>query len=342
MSPASSLLSQAPAAMQGRAFSGSASGPGEAAAAVDMAKPGGDFPWRGAPNLIPEPAGSGSFLDGMMESIFEEFCLKGVDFTAGAEAAFVTTAAAFFKMRTLKVRAPKPSVETAAAGVDGASKGDAEEDLASAGAEQEEEDKEKSAETSEEEADRVLAAVDKGLVALSSDKGGVPYYRLHRVVAKAIRRKKFIFGVQRGDDLSGRFTVTISPSLEFVLQENNAFAQIRNALAGNATVTFQVLVGGFARDGTPTPPEKRFVCRYPKVGRHVPLLLTVEILCRHSRERVEESAPRLAPAFHHACGNRPEWVGVPHHTKPCSLVYLYACSVLSTRCPFSPTSFVLP
>lgn len=51
-----------------------------------------------------------------------------------------------------------------------------------------------SAETSEEEADRVLAAVDSGLVALSSDKGGgVPYYRLHRVVAKAIRRKKFIF-----------------------------------------------------------------------------------------------------------------------------------------------------
>lgn len=60
-------------------------------------------------------------------------------------------------------------------------------------AEKEEEEEEKSAETSEEEADRVLAAVDKGLVALSSDKGGVPYYRLHRVVAKAIRRKKFIF-----------------------------------------------------------------------------------------------------------------------------------------------------
>lgn len=94
---------------------------------------GGDFPWHGAPNLIPEPAGSGSFLDGIMESIFEEFCLKGVDFTAGAEAAFVTTAAAFFKMRTLKVPAPKPSVETAAAVVDGASKGDAEEDPASAG-----------------------------------------------------------------------------------------------------------------------------------------------------------------------------------------------------------------
>lgn len=48
-------------------------------------------------------------------------------------------------------------------------------------------------------------------------------------------------GVQRGDDLSGRFTVTMSPSWEFVLQENNAFAQIKNALAGNATVTFQVL-----------------------------------------------------------------------------------------------------
>ncbi|CAB1115277.1 unnamed protein product [Ectocarpus sp. CCAP 1310/34] len=240
LSPASSLLSQAPATMQGRTFSGSASGPGEAAAAVDMAKQGGDFPWRGAPNLIPEPAGSGSFLDGIMESIFEDFCLKGVDFTAGAEAAFVTTAAALFKMRTLQVRAPKPSVETAAAGVDGASKGDAEEDPASDAAEKDEAEAEKSAETSEEEAERVLAAVDKGLIALSSDKGGVPYYRLHRVVAKAIRRKKFILGVQRGDDLSGRFTVTMSPSLEFVLQENNAFAQIRNVLAGNATVTFQV------------------------------------------------------------------------------------------------------
>ncbi|CAM9759306.1 unnamed protein product, partial [Ectocarpus fasciculatus] len=239
MSPTSSLLSQAPAATHGRGFSGSASGPGEAAAAMDMAKPpGGDFPWRGAPDLVPEPAGSGSFLDGIMESIFEEFCLKGVDFTAGAEAAFVTSAAAVFKMRTLKVRAPKPAVETAAstAGVDGASKGDAEGEPASAEAQKEED----SAETSEEEADRVLAAVDNGLVALSSDKGGVPYYRLHRVVAKAIRRKKFICGVQRGDDLSGRFTVTMSPSLEFVLQEKNTFAQLMNALAGNATVTFQV------------------------------------------------------------------------------------------------------
>lgn len=100
---------------------------------MDITKPGGDFPWRGAPDLVPEPAGSGSFLDGIMESIFEEFCLKGVDFTAGAEAAFVTTAAAFFKMRTLKVRAPKPAVATEAAGVNGASKGDAAEEPAAAG-----------------------------------------------------------------------------------------------------------------------------------------------------------------------------------------------------------------
>lgn len=47
-------------------------------------------------------------------------------------------------------------------------------------------------------------------------------------------------GVQRGDDLSGRFSVSMSPSLDFVLEENKAFAQIKNALAGNATVTFQV------------------------------------------------------------------------------------------------------
>lgn len=55
------------------------------------------------------------------------------------------------------------------------------------------EEKEASTETREEEAERVLAAIDPGLVAFSSDKGGVPYYRLHRVVAKAITRKKFIF-----------------------------------------------------------------------------------------------------------------------------------------------------
>ncbi len=46
--------------------------------------------------------------------------------------------------------------------------------------------------------------------------------------------------MQRGDDLSGRFSVSMSPSLDFVLEENKAFAQIKNALAGNATVTFQV------------------------------------------------------------------------------------------------------
>lgn len=40
--------------------------------------------------------------------------------------------------------------------------------------------------------------------------------------------------------MSGRYSVTMSPSLHFVLEENKAFAQIKNALAGNATVTFQV------------------------------------------------------------------------------------------------------
>lgn len=48
-------------------------------------------------------------------------------------------------------------------------------------------------ETEEEEAERVLAAIDSGLVAFPSTKKGVPYYRLHRVAAKAITRKKFIF-----------------------------------------------------------------------------------------------------------------------------------------------------
>lgn len=59
-------------------------------------------------------------------------------------------------------------------------------------AEQKDEDKEEPIETSEEGAERVLAAIDKRLVALSSDKEGVPYYRLHRAVAKSIARKKFI------------------------------------------------------------------------------------------------------------------------------------------------------
>ena len=40
--------------------------------------------------------------------------------------------------------------------------------------------------------------------------------------------------------MSRRFSVSMSPSLDFVLEENKAFAQIKNALAGNATVTFQV------------------------------------------------------------------------------------------------------
>eukprot|EP00752_Nemacystus_decipiens_P009320 g8328.t1 len=40
--------------------------------------------------------------------------------------------------------------------------------------------------------------------------------------------------------MSGRYSVSMSPSLDFVLQKNKAFAQIKNALAGNATVTFQV------------------------------------------------------------------------------------------------------
>lgn len=53
-------------------------------------------------------------------------------------------------------------------------------------------EEEPSAETSEEEAERVLAAVDTDLVAFASHKEGVPYYRLHRVVAKAITRRKFI------------------------------------------------------------------------------------------------------------------------------------------------------
>lgn len=59
-------------------------------------------------------------------------CLLG---QAGAEAAFVTTAAAFFKMRPSEVRAPKTEVE-AAAGAEGestSSKSDAQEGGAAAG-----------------------------------------------------------------------------------------------------------------------------------------------------------------------------------------------------------------
>lgn len=55
------------------------------------------------------------------------------------------------------------------------------------------EEKEEPTETREEEAERVLAAIDPGLVAFLSDKGGLPYYRLHRVVGQAITWKKFIF-----------------------------------------------------------------------------------------------------------------------------------------------------
>ncbi|CAM9420068.1 unnamed protein product [Pylaiella littoralis] len=207
--------------------------------------------------------GSGSFLDGIMEAIFHEFCLKGVDFTTGAEAAFVTTAAAYFRMSPSEVRAPKPvegekaaaavaaaaAAETEAAaatvvGAEGASStGDAGEKpsaAAPAPAADPAAEKQPSAETSEEEVERVLAAIDSGLVALSGDKEGVPFYRLHSVVAKAITRKKYILGVRRGDDLSNRFSVSMSPSLDIVLEENKAFAQIKNTLAGNATITFQV------------------------------------------------------------------------------------------------------
>lgn len=54
---------------------------GGATASADDAKVGGGFPWRNAPDQVVAPAGSGSFLDGVTESIFEELCLKGVDFT---------------------------------------------------------------------------------------------------------------------------------------------------------------------------------------------------------------------------------------------------------------------
>ena len=53
-------------------------------------------------------------------------------------------------------------------------------------------EEEESAETREEEAERVLAAIDPRLVAFSSDNKGVPYYRLHRVLPKAITRKEVI------------------------------------------------------------------------------------------------------------------------------------------------------
>lgn len=90
-SPSSWLLSPTPVANHaaGRAFS-TGSTPGEAAAAaaaasVDDAKKvaGGVFPWRNAPDQVVAPAGSGSPLDDIVESIFEEYCLKGVDFKAG-------------------------------------------------------------------------------------------------------------------------------------------------------------------------------------------------------------------------------------------------------------------
>lgn len=84
--------------MAGRAFS-TGSTPGEAAAAaaaatasVGDAKVEGDFPWRNAPDQAVAPAGSGSFLDGFMEAIFEEFCLKGVDFTVSFDAVCISPA----------------------------------------------------------------------------------------------------------------------------------------------------------------------------------------------------------------------------------------------------------
>jgi len=51
---------------------------------------------------------------------------------AGAEAAFVTTAAAFFKMRQSEVRAPKPVAAAAATGGEGASGGGAKEEPSTA------------------------------------------------------------------------------------------------------------------------------------------------------------------------------------------------------------------
>lgn len=47
-------------------------------------------------------------------------------------------------------------------------------------------------------------------------------------------------GVQRGDDLTGRFSVSMSPILDVFLEEKNYMSQIKNALAGSVTVTFQV------------------------------------------------------------------------------------------------------
>lgn len=79
--PPSSWL---PVVTQGRGFSGTTPASGKGAAAgstdVDDAKLSGNFPWRGAPELVVEPAGQGSFLDGIMESVFETFCLQGVNF----------------------------------------------------------------------------------------------------------------------------------------------------------------------------------------------------------------------------------------------------------------------
>lgn len=60
-----------------------------AAAAVDDDKKAGvwgEFPWRSAPKQIVPPAGSGSFLDEIFLGMFEEVCLKGVDFTVSVEA----------------------------------------------------------------------------------------------------------------------------------------------------------------------------------------------------------------------------------------------------------------
>lgn len=74
-----------PVVIQGRAFSGGttpAGGHGQEtpAAEEDAAKGAEGFPWRGAPKLVVEPPGDASFLDGLMESVFETFCLKGVNF----------------------------------------------------------------------------------------------------------------------------------------------------------------------------------------------------------------------------------------------------------------------
>lgn len=132
----------------------------------------------------------------------------------------------------------------------------------------------------------------------------------------------------------------MSPSLEFVLQENNAFAQIKNALAGNATVTFQVLVGGLASNATPTPtPEKSIFCGDPKSTGMCALLLTVEILWQYSREPVEYSAPRRGSLIT-LVETAPN--GLMFRTTQDPPARSCACSVLSTLSSFSPASVVLP